>query len=131
MDNNKSKDIRTRLRLISFAILAIGAVSAVAIYWSAANAPEDSGYEILGENIYPGGGYDKKYVHDLQLYGGSAAVLSDQFMRWFNGLWHGTQLAYTVAVIAVVLSFVTFVVANNISPQSHSNFSDDNPDASA
>ncbi len=115
MDRNKSKNIRTWLRLISFAILVIGAVSAVAIYWSATNAPEDSAYEILGGNVYPGGGYDKKYVHDLQLYGGSAAVLSDQFMRWFNGLWHGTQLAYTVASISVLVAFVMFVVANNVS----------------
>ncbi len=115
MGNTKSISLRTRLRIISAVILAVGLIGAILIYWSAVNVPVDSAYEIVGGNVYPGGGYDKKYVHDLQLYGGSAAVLSDQFMRWFNGLWQGTQLAYTVAIITIVLSFVLFVIANNVS----------------
>ncbi len=120
---SNNKNLRTWLRLLSFAILVVGVVSAGLIYWSAVNAPADSDYEIQGGFMYPGGGYDKKYVHDLQLYGGSAAVLSDQFMRWFNGLWHGTQLAYTVAIITIALSFVLFVIANNVSNCTESNIS--------
>ena len=120
-------NLRAWLRLASIIILLAGAVSAVLIYWSAVNAPADeSGYEVIGGFVYPGGGqYNKKYIHDLQLYGGNAAMLSDQFMRWFSGLWHGTQLAYTVAIIAAVLSFVTFVVANNVSTCPKSDAQDD------
>ncbi len=128
--HSTGKNLRTWLRIASLAILVTGAVSAVLIYWSAAN-PEDSSYEIVGGMVYPGGGYDKKYLHDLQLYGGSAAVLSDQFLRWFNGLWHGTSLAYTVAVITVVLSFVLFVVANNISTRPQTDIPPDDSDVSA
>ncbi len=117
--------LRTWLRLTSLAVLATGLVCAGILYWSALNAPADSEYEIMGGFMYPGGGYDKKYIHDLQLYGGSAAVLSDQFMRWFSGLWHGTQLAYTVAIIAIILAFLLFVIANNVAAHRKSDVKQD------
>ncbi len=90
-------------------------ISAVLIYWAAMNdSTDDSGYEIVGGFVYPGGGaYNKKYVHDLQLYGGNAAVLADRFTRWFTGLWHGRSLAFTVAVIATVMSFGFYIAARS------------------
>jgi uncharacterized membrane protein len=112
--------LRTRLYLTSASILLAGIVSAVLIYVAAMNdSAGDSGYEVIGGFVYPaGGGYSKKYVHDLQLYGGNAAMLGDQFTRWFSGLWHGTSLSYTVAVIAFLLSFAVFVSANNVPTRS-------------
>jgi hypothetical protein len=112
----KSTGLRTYLYLTSAAILLAGVVSAVLVYRAALDEPNDeAGYEVVGGFIYPGAtDYSKKYVHDLQLYGGQAAVLSDRFMRWFSGLWHGRSLAYTIACIAVFLSFVIFVVAQNL-----------------
>ena len=125
MDNTKLKTIRLRtwLYLTSAVILLVGLVSAVLIYWAAMNdSTGDSGYEVVGGFVYPGGGgYTKKYVHDLQLYGGNAAMLADQFMRWFSGLWHGKSLSYTVAGIAFLLSFGFFVAANNVPTASKSN----------
>ncbi len=108
--------LRTWLYVASAAILLAGLVGAVLIYREAVNAPADeSGYEVIGGFVYPGGGaYSKKYLHDVQLYGGNAAILGDRFIRWFNGLWHGTSLSYTVAVMACLLSFVVFVAANNV-----------------
>ncbi len=107
--------LRKWLYLASAAVLVIGVVSSVLIYLAAANEEaSDSGYEIIGGFVYPGGGaYNKKYIHDLQLYGGNAAMLADRFNRWFFGLWHGTTLAYTVVVIAVFLSLVLFILARN------------------
>ena len=124
--------LRTRLYLASSAVLLAGIVSAVLIYVAAMNdSTGDSGYEVIGGFVYPaGGGYTKKYVHDLQLYGGNAAMLGDQFTRWFSGLWHGTSLSYTVAVIAFLLSFVVFVAANNVPARSTSD-GEDNRDKSA
>ena len=55
----------------------------------------------------------KKYIHDLQLYGGNAAVLADEFMHWFYGLWRGESLAYTVGFITVALSLVLFLIARS------------------
>jgi multisubunit Na+/H+ antiporter MnhG subunit len=112
----KRPDLRTSLHIISALVLLIGSVSAVLIYHAAVNEPaDDSGYEVIGGFIYPGGGAsNKRYVHDLQLYGGKSAVLADDFMRWFSGLWHGTNLAYTVGFITLVVSFMIFVISNNV-----------------
>jgi hypothetical protein len=41
-------------------------------------------------------------LHDLEVYGGKANVIAAQFREWFDGLWHGKQLAFTVAVITVI-----------------------------
>jgi hypothetical protein len=110
----KRPGLRTSLHIISGLILIIGSISAILIYRSAMNSvSEDSGYEVIGGFIYPGGGAsNKRYVHDLQLYGGKSAVLADDFMRWFSGLWHGTNLAYTVGFITLVVSFMIFVISN-------------------
>ncbi len=112
----KAANLKTFLYLISAAILLAGLTSAVLIYRAAINdGDSDSGYEVVGGFVYPDtAGNTKKYVHDLQLYGGQAAVLSDDFMRWFSGLWHGKSLASTVACIAVFVSFVVFCIANNV-----------------
>lgn len=130
MDTNlKSLHLRKWLYLTSAAILAIGFVSSVMIYGAAANEePSDSGYEVIGGFVYPGGAYNKKYVHDLQLYGGNAAMLADRFNRWFFGLWHGTSLAYTVAVIALLLSLGFFVAARNAQHFQSDAQGKDNPD---
>ncbi len=116
----KTMRLRTWLYLCSAVILLAGTVSSIRIYMAAVNdEAADSSYEVIGGFVYPGGGaYNKRYVHDLQVYGGNAAMLADRFTRWFNGLWHGTTLAYTVAVISLVLSFGIFVVANNVSSRS-------------
>ncbi len=117
---SRTTRLRTWLYLCSAVILLAGAVSSILIYRAAVNdEAADSSYEVIGGFVYPGGGaYNKRYVHDLQVYGGNAAMLADRFTRWFNGLWHGTSLAYTVAVISLVLSFGVFIIANNVSSRS-------------
>jgi hypothetical protein len=83
------------LRRLTAAILAVGFLSALAIFILAGPPAENPlGYEPLDT---------KKYVHDLQLYGGTANVLADEFRTWFARLWQGRNLAYTVAVLTVLL----------------------------
>ncbi len=110
--------LRTFLYLTSAVILLVGLSSSALIYRAAMNdSTSDLSYEIVGGYVYPGaGGYTKKYIHDLQLYGGNAAVLADEFMRWFTGLWHGKSLSFIVAGIAFILSFGVFIAAKNVSP---------------
>jgi len=83
-----------RVRLGTRAILVLGFVAAVVIYLTAQPPAENPlGYDPMDT---------KKYLHDLQLYGGTANVLAAQFRDWFDSLWHGKQLAYTVAVLTVI-----------------------------
>ena len=97
-------------------ILLIGSGSAIFIYRTAMNdSNNDSGYEVVGSFVYPGSAENsKKYVHDLQLYGGKAAVLADEFMRWFSGLWQGKSLAFTVACFTLCISYGVYLVAKNM-----------------
>jgi hypothetical protein len=124
----KNINLRKGLYFLSALILLAGAAGAALIYRAAMNdSAGGAGYEVIGGYIYPGPSENsKRYIHDLQLYGGNAAVLADGFMRWFGGLWHGTSLAYTVAFIALFLSFVVFVVANNVPSRSSTGVTGEN-----
>ena len=112
----KISDPQTCLNLISVIILLVGLGSAVLIYRTVGNDSNGVlGYEIIGGQAYPISPEDSKmYRHDLELYGEKAAVLSDEFSRWFVGLWHGKSLAFTVAYITLFISFVVFYIANHL-----------------
>jgi hypothetical protein len=84
-----------RLKYVTTAILVVGFGTAISVYVAARARPENPlGYEPLET---------KKYLHDLELYGGTANVLAAEFREWFVGLWYGRQLAFTIAVITVLL----------------------------
>ena len=110
----KIVNLQTGLYLISALILLVGLGSAAFIYQAAMNdSGSASDYEVIGGFIYPNAGENsKKYVHDLELYGGKSAVLADDFMRWFAGLWHGKSLALTVVCITIFISLGFIAVAN-------------------
>jgi len=91
-----------RLRFAAALILIAGLAAAIWIYLSAAPAEDALVYDPM---------QSKKYLHDLELYGGKANVLAAQIMDWFESLWHGTRLAYTVACTAVVLAGVFWFAA--------------------
>jgi hypothetical protein len=85
------------MRLGTRAILVLGFAAAVVIYLTAQPLPENPlGYDPL---------QNKAYVHDLELYGGTANVLIAEFRDWFDSLWHGKQLAFTAAVITVLAAY--------------------------
>ncbi|MGC2424348.1 MAG: hypothetical protein WA666_08365 [Nitrospirota bacterium] len=94
---------RTLLYLISVIILLVGLTGALSIYLSA-GGPSDS-------VPMPGLENSKAYMRDVEIYGGTANVLATEFMQWFDGLWHGQQLAYTIACIAIFISFCFAFVA--------------------
>ena len=94
---------RTRLRLGALVILALGLASALGIYLAADDAPASAALaEMHGS---------KPYVHQLERFGGKAAVMFDQFNRWFAGLWEGRQLGVTVACITVAVAAVMLIAA--------------------
>ena len=112
----KVADLRESLILIGAIIMLVGLGSAILIYQSAG---DDSGsvlgYEIVDGSAYPIRPEDSMmYRRDLELYGGKAAVLVDDFSRWFVGLAHGKSLAFTVAGISIFISFVFFFAANRL-----------------
>jgi hypothetical protein len=124
----KSRNPRKTFYLIGAAILLIGLSSSVLIYLTAENYSERVlGYEMLGGSVYPITPQDsKKYRHDLEVYGGKANVLADEFISWFDGLWHGKSLAFTLACITIFMSLVFFLVGSYLPSVPESHLTNDN-----
>jgi hypothetical protein len=99
-----TRPVARRLRFITTAILIGGFGAAIAVYFVARARPANPlGYEPLET---------KQYLRDLEVYGGKANVLAAEFREWFAALWYGKQLAYTIAVITLlVVGAVRFVFA--------------------
>ncbi len=93
---------RNLLYLVSATILAAGMAVAAVIYVTAGRVREIT--------LEPGF-YSKEYLRELETYGGTLNVLAAEFMQWFDGLWHGRQLAFTVAWITIFVSFCIFFIA--------------------
>jgi len=112
----KSLNMQARLNLISAIILLVGLGSAILIYLTAENdSGSVLGYEVVGGDVYPITPENSKmYEHDLELFGGKAAVLANEFKNWFGGLWHGKSLAFTVACISIFISLGVFFVAKHL-----------------
>ena len=120
--NWKIADRQMFFKLISAIILLVGLGSAVLIYLTAeTDSSSILGYEMSGGSVYPITPENSKmYKHNLDLYGGKAAVMADDFRRWFEGLWRGKTLALTVAIITIFVSLGIFLAANQLPPHSQS-----------
>ena len=108
--------------------MVIGFGSAISIYQSTGDDSENVlGYEIIGGSAYPIRPDDSRtYRRDLELYGGKAAIVVDDFSRWFAGLWHGKSLAFTVAVISIFISLGFFFAAIRLPSRSKSDVHSEN-----
>ena len=85
-----------RLRRITTGLLASGLGAATLIYFTATPpAANPLGYE--PENT-------KRYLRQLEVVGGKANVVGTEFQRWFDGLWQGRQLAFTVAWLTLLFT---------------------------
>ena len=101
--------MKTRLYAGSLAVLVLGLCSAALIYVTADEAPESGATEEMLMS--------KRYVRELQRFGGKAAVLFDEFNRWFASLWDGKSLAVTVAWISIFVSLMLFLLARRLKPR--------------
>ncbi len=112
-------DLRLRrIRQLTAGLLAAGLGTATLIYLLAApQAPNPFGYEPQDT---------KKYLRDLELYGGKVNVLATEFMRGWGGLWHGRHLATTVAVLTLLLAFAFWFLATRMARTADP--ADDSPD---
>ncbi len=110
--DRKTANLQKRLYIVTAIVLLVGLGSAMSVYLTAGNAADSQMVNDFANS--------KRYVHDLELYGGKMNVLADQLCRWFDGLWHGRSLALTIACITLFVSLVVFLVALNLSPNSRS-----------
>jgi hypothetical protein len=95
--------MRARLHAVALLILAFGLGAGGAIYATADEATEHMGVQELL--------WSKAYNRDLQRFGGKAAVLFDDFNRWFASLWHGKSLGLAIIWLSVFLGGCVWLVA--------------------
>jgi hypothetical protein len=96
------------LRRVALAIVAAGFVAAAVIFFAAGPEPENPlGYDPMDTKLY---------LHDLEVYGGTANVLAAEFREWFSGLWHGRNLAGTVVVLSVLAALALRFIAARLPP---------------
>jgi len=113
----KITELHTRLNLIGAVVLLVGLGISVHIYRTAEKQSINVlGYEEGGGSVYPED--SKRYLRDLELYGGKANVLADEIRRWFIGLWRGKSLALTITCITIIVSTGFFYAAHRSRPAS-------------
>jgi hypothetical protein len=90
------------LRWLSYAMLILGLLSAVVLYVTASPPPPSPlGYDPFAS---------KKYVRDLEIYGGKINVIAVEFRHSWPQLWHGKNLAYIIACLTVLVSSLCWYI---------------------
>lgn len=104
--------LQARRKFVAAAILLAGFTAASAIYLTATPPPENPlGYRPEDS---------KQYLREMELYGGKANVLVSEFRQWFEGLWRGRPLAFTVAFISVLLALAFLIASTPLPRAAHS-----------
>ena len=93
----QEKTAQARARIVSATLLVIGFASAIAIYVVNGPTSDPTEYELESS---------KRYLRAMETYGGKANLLASDLRHWFSSLWHGRTLAFTVAVLTVVVTLV-------------------------
>ncbi len=98
--------MKGRLYAAALLILAAGLSAGAVLYVNGEDVEEGDGSYVIVDGVahWMPAEMSKTYVRDLRRFGGKAAVLFDDFNRWFAGLWRGRALGVTVASISVVLA---------------------------
>jgi hypothetical protein len=96
--------LKSRLRYAAGCILLSGLGSAL---WLLPSGSGEIDHSLVPET-------NKTYIHDLMVNGGKAAVIADEFSRWYDSLWQPAHLPYTVAFLAGALAVMLWYIADGL-----------------
>lgn len=103
------KFLRNRFFIAAALVMVLGALAAAVIFIMAEVAEINPSADSSDGTVYVSPPEDtKRYRHDLERFGGKAAVMADDLNRWFASLWQGKRLAATVGVLAFLLALMLF-----------------------
>ena len=100
---------RRRRNVVSAAVLLAGLAVALVIRLTAtppASSPLGNQADV-----------SKKYLREMERFGGKANLMAEDFREWFDGLWHGRRLAGTIAVLSALGAMVLFVALTPLPPK--------------
>src|SRR3954468_17705051 len=102
--------MRNRFQLAAVLVLLIGLGAAGAIYFNAEEEPQlSTSYVIVMDPATT-----KTYVRELERFGGKAAVLFDEFNRWFAERWHGRALGVTIGCLSLATAGLLYWIARRL-----------------
>jgi hypothetical protein len=102
--------LKRRFFLLAGATLLLGLGSSLALYLTAVEPPAR---DLVSEFEN-----SKAYRHSLEVNGGKLTVVAGELSRWFDGLWQGENLAFTVAALSAAASLLLVFVAVRLPGQS-------------
>lgn len=105
--------MKIRLYQLAAFILLVGLTFSVFVYLYAEKREENTLITQF-EN-------SKRYRHDLELTGGKGIVALSDSMKWFESLWEGENLAFTLAGLSAFTSLVVFLIAKTSPPDKDHN----------
>jgi hypothetical protein len=109
--------IHIRLYLIGAVILIAGLIAAVVICINTSDEADDAlAYGNTDASVFAVMPKESKlYNYQLERVGGKSAVLAAELDDWFNGLWQGKQLGYTIAFLSAAAALGFFMFARLLS----------------
>jgi len=102
--------LKARLYFCSAVVLLLGLASALLIYVTASDAPE------TGEVFYDSPQLSKKYVRELERFGGKQAVIFDEIGRWLDERFSGRALGVTIGWLSAIVALALFLFARWLPP---------------
>jgi hypothetical protein len=102
----------SRLRRAALAILALGLLAGLTIYFTASpgNAADGLRYQIVNGQTFAVD--NSREMQELARLGGKSAVMAYQFSQWFDSLWRGQRLAFTVTLLCAAVAFACWHIAS-------------------
>ncbi len=96
------------IKRLAVGILVAGFCAAGTVYWREASRP-------AGWTSYQPED-SKRYVHDMELYGGKGNLLAGDFREWFASLWRGRNLAFTIAFLTLLTALAVLFFGTPLPP---------------
>jgi hypothetical protein len=94
---------RKRINQITLLLLLIGLGSALAVYFTAQDDPDDPLMRQLMAS--------KRYSREMRMIGGQANMDAAAMANWIGSLWHGPRLGGTIAGLTVMGTLIFRFIA--------------------
>jgi len=98
--------LKKRLSISATLTLLAGVVASTAVFLTASPDEQNSLVTEFRNS--------KAYRHELEAYGGKLSLAADELSRWFNSLWKGENLAFTIAAASAAIACLLYFTARRI-----------------
>lgn len=98
--------LKKRLSISATLTLLAGVVASTAVFLTASPDEQNSLVTEFRNS--------KACRHELEAYGGKLSLIADELCRWFNSLWKGENLAFTIAAASAAVACLLYFIARRI-----------------